>query len=1315
MKISRIFGAILASVLLLSILSPRAEADGQKTASQAVEEMVWGVNLADLYIADVDRGQGDPVGCYDRADFGLGLWFWNGRFEWLAGDGPQPDRLTVSADYPRYTGGSGQGPFELAMTAATFGQQVRLTLSDSRILLADGTEEALPALDGTYDLRAAVGPDIHGRYTALLDYDRSALPQPGPRYNGARLEITVEVEEAPFVSPEARAEYFYEYHREPMDREAYTDLFLDQGANVIRLPVTWSPFLDDETFEIDRAWLDAVAREVRYILDRGAYCILDMHYDYFRRSYVGDHWESNWMDERYSSYVDARFRAAWEQIALYFRDYPAGLILEACNAPTMSRTPESTPDFQELQLRRVNELNRIFYETVRETGGGNRTRLLCLAVGDYNQARQLERLELPAQDPYLLAQVHVGNAMEAGAGQPDSRNAQAVDGIFAAIARFTEETGVPVIIGETGVTHGLSEEQLAPQVEYFFRRAREAGVPCLWWEDSREAAVTSRFWLYDKKEGRWGRPLLLQAIRKGAGVAEQPSLEGAQVTVEGSFRYNGQPQIPQVQVTLADGEILPPELYTVTCENNVLATAPDAPAIVRVKAEGYAGTARGSFSIAPADLTVRALDQTVDQGREVREGPQYVAAEAAQGDALTYVRLRTDGEDNIIPYEARIEKNGLDVTHCYRLSFESGKRTWRVDPISLEGAWIEVFGSCVYNGQPQLPPELQVNLPNGWVLPEGQYTVTAENNIFATTEDSPAILTVTANPDGAYTGSVQGTFAIEPRPLTVQAGDQEITWGEDIAMGPDRVKAEPAEGDVVMGVRLTAAPDKTIEPSEVLIQRGDTDVTSSYAVTYLPGTLTERKAQPKLEFVDYHPARAYNGRPLALPTAEQIQGADYDSLTFTWYRHTPAHANQMEGAPVDAGTYFLKVRAEETDTSLPAQLTSEAIRISPRRIDVAALSWTQTKLTFNNREQTVTLTDLPGYITAGEYTGNTGLYAGLYTATVQLTCDRNHSLSAPHVSITWRIVPAPQTVTVLHGVDNPYVMAVGEKVDLSELVRPGVGENPPIFTLEEDSPGTLEGSVLTATGEGSINLKVRVGAWDCNGDGAMEYADADARSLWITVTAPAPTAPAPTEPEPTEPAPTDPAPTEPAVDSAPSFTDVSPDAWYADAVDYVLEEKLMTGVEETRFGVSEQTSRAMLAAILYRMAGSPEVTGESPFGDVTGDRWYSDAVIWAAENTFMAGVTPDCFAPDESVPRVQLATVLYRFAQLRGYDTSARASLSAYTDADEIRPWALEPMQWAVAEGLLGGTGSGALEPLGDAVRSQTAAMLLQFRRNVAK
>ena len=187
----------------------------------------------------------------------------------------------------------------------------------------------------------------------------------------------------------------------------------------------------------------------------------------------------------------------------------------------------------------------------------------------------------------------------------------------------------------------------------------------------------------------------------------------------------------------------------------------------------------------------------------------------------------------------------------------------------------------------------------------------------------------------------------------------------------------------------------------------------------------------------------------------------------------------------------------------------------------------------------------------------------------------------------------------------------------------------------------------------------------------------------------------------------EPAPAEP-------FPDVDENDWFYDEVVYVYENGLMNGVENNQFAPNTATNRAMLATILYRLAGQPDVSGDLPFTDVAAGTWYTDAVLWAAQNGIVNGLGENTFAPMNTLTREQLVTMLYRYAEAEGYDVSAAADLSGYPDAGKVQPYAQEAMTWAVAEGIVEGM-DGNLNPAGHATRAQIATILMRFCEGVAK
>ena len=176
------------------------------------------------------------------------------------------------------------------------------------------------------------------------------------------------------------------------------------------------------------------------------------------------------------------------------------------------------------------------------------------------------------------------------------------------------------------------------------------------------------------------------------------------------------------------------------------------------------------------------------------------------------------------------------------------------------------------------------------------------------------------------------------------------------------------------------------------------------------------------------------------------------------------------------------------------------------------------------------------------------------------------------------------------------------------------------------------------------------------------------------------------------------------------FTDVSVNDWFYDAVAYVYDNGLMDGTAGTAFSPLMTSNRAMVVTILWRLAGSPEPEAAPSFSDVTADSWYTDAVAWASENGIVKGYSDTVFAPDDTVTREQLATILYRYVQHTGGGfQGAWAFPLDYADADQVSDWAYEAMCWCTMKGIINGVGGNALNPQGSATRAEVAQILMNF------
>ncbi|WP_162611047.1 S-layer homology domain-containing protein [Flavonifractor sp. An91] len=181
------------------------------------------------------------------------------------------------------------------------------------------------------------------------------------------------------------------------------------------------------------------------------------------------------------------------------------------------------------------------------------------------------------------------------------------------------------------------------------------------------------------------------------------------------------------------------------------------------------------------------------------------------------------------------------------------------------------------------------------------------------------------------------------------------------------------------------------------------------------------------------------------------------------------------------------------------------------------------------------------------------------------------------------------------------------------------------------------------------------------------------------------------------------------------FTDVKADDWFYEAVKYAYDNKLMDGTASTTFAPLMTTNRAMIVTILWRQAGSPVVNYAMNFSDVESGVWYTEAVRWAAAEGIVKGYSDTVFAPDDTVTREQLATILYRYAGYKEYDVSAKGDLTTFADGSTVSTWAADGMTWAVGAQLITGKDGGKLDPTGTATRAEVATILMRFCENVAK
>lgn len=181
------------------------------------------------------------------------------------------------------------------------------------------------------------------------------------------------------------------------------------------------------------------------------------------------------------------------------------------------------------------------------------------------------------------------------------------------------------------------------------------------------------------------------------------------------------------------------------------------------------------------------------------------------------------------------------------------------------------------------------------------------------------------------------------------------------------------------------------------------------------------------------------------------------------------------------------------------------------------------------------------------------------------------------------------------------------------------------------------------------------------------------------------------------------------------FVDVSENDWFYDAVTYVREQGIMTGLTQSEFGPEESLTRAQFAVILYRMEDCPEVSYADTFDDVEDNLWYTDGILWAEENEIVTGYgDTGLFGVNDPITREQIAVMMYRYARYQGYDISETVSLDQFEDRELISTYAEEALSWVIASGMMTGKSDTELDPLSNSARCECAAIIMRFMEKYA-
>ena len=184
------------------------------------------------------------------------------------------------------------------------------------------------------------------------------------------------------------------------------------------------------------------------------------------------------------------------------------------------------------------------------------------------------------------------------------------------------------------------------------------------------------------------------------------------------------------------------------------------------------------------------------------------------------------------------------------------------------------------------------------------------------------------------------------------------------------------------------------------------------------------------------------------------------------------------------------------------------------------------------------------------------------------------------------------------------------------------------------------------------------------------------------------------------------------------LTDVSKDAWYHAAVDYVVKQGIMEGMSATTFSPNTEVTRAQAVQILYNLEGQPDISDENlgyPYEDVNAEEWYGNAVYWARITGVATGYGDGTFQPGDSITRQEFAQMLYNYAKYKGYDLTAEGDLSQFPDSGSVADWAEAAMSWANGNELINGHDNGTIDAGGTAIRAQAASILMKFDQNLVE
>ena len=286
----------------------------------------------------------------------------------------------------------------------------------------------------------------------------------------------------------------------------------DAGFNIIRFPTTWGNHMDENN-NVDEAWMNRVQEVVDYAYSQDMFVILNIHHE-------------DWHDPYYETEEATieKLKALWTQIGTHFAGYDEKLIFEGLNEPRKRNTAMEWNGGDKEGHDVVNHMNAAFVETIRGLGGNNAKRHLMIpAYAASSTPNALRDLEIPEGDDKIIVSVHAYTPYEFALDgdltkrlfTPDEGNAADIVSLMNDLKTIFLDNGTAVIIGEFGARAKANTDIRAEWATYYVSKAKEIGVPCVWWDNASTSGLGENFGLLNRQTCTWEFPEIVEGLMKG--------------------------------------------------------------------------------------------------------------------------------------------------------------------------------------------------------------------------------------------------------------------------------------------------------------------------------------------------------------------------------------------------------------------------------------------------------------------------------------------------------------------------------------------------------------------------------------------------------------------------------------------------------------------------------------------------------------------------------------------------------------------------------------------------------------------------------